>query len=204
MQIQSMIRRNGADIASTGESTRPTGWRLALWLLLLIASSIALSLGFACAVPFAAFAAVAALTLDRSNALLLIGGVWLANQIVGFAVLDYPWTADTFAWGIVLGIVAILATVAAWTIARRFGGSAAVVASPLAFAGAFIVYEVGLFVVAATLLGGTEDFAWAIVARIFEINAAAFVGLLVINRLGVATGLAARPATRLSAMERHA
>jgi hypothetical protein len=32
--------------------------------------------------------------------LLLIGLFWLANQTVGFGVLDYPWTADCLAWGV--------------------------------------------------------------------------------------------------------
>lgn len=63
-----------------------------------------------------------------------------------------------------------------------------------AFAGAFAVYEGGLFVAAATLLGGTEDFAPSIVLYILEINAAAFLLLLVLNRLAIAGGLAAASA----------
>jgi hypothetical protein len=51
-----------------------------------------------------------------------------------------------------------------------------------------------LFAVSATLLGGTENYAPAIVARILEINTAGFVGLLVLNRLAAMVGLAARPA----------
>ena len=165
---------------------------------------MAFSLGFACAAPLAAFGALAAMTLSQRDALLLTGAVWLANQLVGFAILDYPWTVSTFAWGIALGIVTALATVAARAMATRVDGRGAAVVSLAAFTSAFIVYEGGIFVVAATLLGGTEDFAPAIVARILEINAAAFAGLLVLNRLGMTVGLAARPAPRLSAMEGHA
>jgi hypothetical protein len=33
------------------------GWRRPIWIALLVAASIAFSLGFACATPFAAFAA---------------------------------------------------------------------------------------------------------------------------------------------------
>ena len=146
--------------------------------------------GFACAVPFAAFGALAALTLTRRDALLLVGAVWLANQLVGFAVLGYPWTISTMAWGVVFGVVAVLATVAAQSIAGRAGGRGAVVVALAAFVGAFIVYEGGLFA-AAGLLGGTDAFMPAIVTRILEINAAAFVGLLVLNRLASVAGLAA-------------
>lgn len=182
----------------------PNGGRHALWLALLVASSIAFSLGFACAVPFAAFGAVTALTLSRRDALLLTGAAWLANQLVGFAILGYPWTASTFAWGVALGIVAVLATWASQLIVRRLDGHSLIVVLLAAFLGAFVVYEGGLFIVAATLLGGVEDFVPAIVIRILEINAAAFVGLLALNRLGAAIGLASKPATRHLVTERHA
>jgi hypothetical protein len=187
----------------SGRGASPTAWRHALWLALLVAASVAFSLGFSCAVPFAAFGAVAALTLERRDALMLIGAIWLANQLVGFGFLDYPWTADTFVWGIVLGAVAILCTTAGIVAAGRLEARDTILAALAAFAGAFVVYEGSLFVVSATLLGGLEDFAPAIVVRILEINAAAFVGLLILNRLGKAAGFAGG-AARLSTAERHA
>jgi hypothetical protein len=49
-------------------------------------ASIAFSLGFACATPFAAFAAAASLIMNRRDAMLLVALVWLANQGVGFGV----------------------------------------------------------------------------------------------------------------------
>ncbi len=184
-------------------SSMPPGWRHHLWLALLVAASVAFSLGFACAAPFAAFAAAAALTLSRWNALLLIGAVWLANQIVGYAVLGYPWTANSLAWGIALGFVAVLATLAARGAALRFEGADRVVVPLATFLAAFAVYEGALFAVAVAMLGGTEDFAPAILGRIFAINAVAMVGLFVLNRVAVAVGLVATPGVRLSATERH-
>jgi hypothetical protein len=65
-------------------------WRRLLWLTVLVASSVAFSLGFACATPFAAFAAAAVLTLPRKDALLLMAAVWLANQAVGMAFSTIP------------------------------------------------------------------------------------------------------------------
>lgn len=184
-------------------SASPAGWRHAAWLALLVAASVAFSLGFSCAVPFAAFGTVAALTLERRDALMLMGAIWLANQLAGFGFLDYPWTADTFVWGIVLGAVAILCTIAGAFAAGRSERRDTIIAALAAFTAAFVVYEGSLFVVSATLLGGLEDFAPAIVARILEINAAAFAGLLILNRLGEAAGFADGPVARLSA-ERHA
>lgn len=165
----------------------PTGRRHYLfWLALLVAASVAFSLGFACAVPLAAFAAAAALTLSRWNALLLIGAVWVANQIVGYAVLGYPWTANSLAWGVALGVVSVLATLAARGAALPFEGAGRVVVPFAAFLAAFAVYEGALFAVSVALLGGMEDFTPAIIGRIFAINTVAMVGLL--NRVGGGVG----------------
>src|SRR5262245_46065203 len=128
-----------------------TAWRHLLWLALLVSASVAFSLGFACAVPLAAFAAAAALTLSRADALGLILSVWLANQLVGFSVLGYPWTLGTFAWGIALGIVAVVATlVSQWT-AARLAEANRVFKLAAVFLIAFAVYEAALLMVSATL-----------------------------------------------------
>ena len=151
------------------------GWRHHLWLALLIAASLAFTFGFACAVPFAAFGAVAAMTLPRRDALLLTVALWLVNQIIGFGFLHYPWDTMTLTWGAILGIVAVLSTVGAQAGVRRRGIIATAVTS---FTAAFAVYEGGLYLISAIVMGGTEDFAWAIIVRILEINAAALVGLM--------------------------
>ncbi|MBV9521335.1 MAG: hypothetical protein JO010_00995 [Alphaproteobacteria bacterium] len=183
-------------------SSVPSGWRRQLWLALLVASSIAFSLGFACAVPFAAFGTVLALTMPRRDALLLIVAVWFANQLVGYGILDYPRTAESVTWGAALGIVAVLAMLVARAARRRFRG---LVTAPLAaFLASFAAYEAMLFIVAAALLGGVEDFAPMIIGRIFAINAVALLGLLALNRFGTIAGLAAPLRLPLAVMERHA
>lgn len=168
-----------------------------LWVSLLVVASVVFSLGFACATPLAAFAAAAALTSSRRDALVLILSVWFANQLVGFTILGYPWTASTFAWGVALGAAAVLAILAGqWTASRSVDAVRIVrfLATGLA---AFAAYEAALFVVAVTWLGGTEDFTAAILGRIFVINAAAFFGLLVLHRLAVSIGFAANRAIPL-------
>jgi len=153
----------------------PPGWRHRLWLALLVAASLGCTLGFACALPFAAFGAIAALTLPRRDALLLTVALWLVNQVIGFAILHYPGDGLTLVWGAVLGLVAMLSTVAAQGVTPGRGIVAAALAG---FAASFVVYEGSLYLVSALALGGTEDFTVAIVARILAINAAAFAGLL--------------------------
>jgi hypothetical protein len=189
---------------TTGAPSAPLDWRHPLWLALLVGASIVFSLGLACAVPLAAFAATVALSLSRRDALLLILLVWLANQLVGFTVLDYPWTASTVAWGAALGAVAVLATWAGQSMARCFQSTARGITVAATFLVAFAVYEAALFAISATLLGGAEIYTLAIQGRIFAINAAAFVGLLVPNQVAASIGLARKPLIRLPITEQHA
>ena len=180
------------------------GWRHPLWMTLLVAASVVFSLGLACAVPLGAFAAAAALSLSRRDALLLIVLVWLANQLVGFTLLDYPWTASTFAWGAVLGVVTVLATSAGQWITGRFANARRSFIATATFLVAFAVYEATLFAVSATLLGGVEIYTLEIQGRIFAINAAVFVGLLVLDHLVVSIGFAGGPMIKLLTTRRPA
>jgi hypothetical protein len=174
---------------STGTLSEKRDWRHTLWLALLVVASMVFSLGLACAVPLAAFAAAAALSLSHRDALLLIALVWLTNQLVGFTLLDYPWTPSTFVWGAVLGVVAVLATLAAQWVVGRLSHARRALTGTATFLCAFAVYEGALFTVSATLLGGTEIYTAAIQGRIFAINAATFVGLLVLSQLVVLISL---------------
>jgi hypothetical protein len=177
----------------TAASRRP------LWIALLVVASVGFSLGFACAVPFAAFAAIAALTLSRRDAFALVGAVWLANQIAGFAVHHYPVTASTLAWGARLGAVALLSTLAAqWVKDHLAQGH--MVAAIAGFLAAFAVYEGSLFGISLALASGISNYAPSIVWRIFAINTAAFAALFLLHRLGVFAVLAKEP--RLPARER--
>jgi hypothetical protein len=88
--------------------------------------------------------------------------------------------------------------------ARRLAETARPIAFAATFLVAFAAYEAVLFAVAVALLGGTEDFTGEILGRILAINAAAFVGLVVLNRLAVSVGLLASPTAAFSMSERHA
>lgn len=172
-------------------SAASANWRRLVWFGLLISASVAFSLGLACATPFAAFAAAAALTLSRREALVLVTSVWFANQLVGFTVLHYPWTANTFAWGVALGVVAVLATLASQWALKLSADASRVLRFAVTFLLAFVVYEAALVALSVGLLGGAEVFTGAIQGRIFVINATAFVGLLALNRLAATVGLVA-------------
>jgi hypothetical protein len=160
-------------------------WQQPAWVALLVAASVAFSLGFACAVPFAAFAAASTLTLPRRAAFALVGLTWLVNQAVGFGVLHYPWTAECAAWGLCLGAISLAATLGADFIVARTGK----VAWAASFLAAFVIYEGSLFAVSLAVHSSMAAFAPAVVVRIFAINAVAFAGLLVIGKLAEAIGL---------------
>ena len=78
-----------------------------------------------------------------------------------------------------------------------------ILASTVAFLSAFGVYEGLLFISSMIFQNGIADYAPAIVGRIFAINAVAFIGLLVVNRLGVSAGLAVEPRRQLVATGRR-
>jgi hypothetical protein len=180
-------------------SADDTGWGPQLWLALLVAASATFSFVFACATPLAAFAAAAVLTLSRRDALRLTVAVWLANQVLGYAVLKYPWTANSFAWGAVLGAAAILTTVGARGVAVRLAGRSDGLRALATLLAAFMVYEGVLFAVAVAWLGGTESFTLPMVGRIFAVNVVAFIGVFALHRVGVAVGLVGPSSLRLSA-----
>jgi hypothetical protein len=156
--------------------------RRPLWIALLVAASMVLSLGFACAVPLAAFAAIAALTLSRREAFALVGAVWLANQIAGFAVHHYPAAASALAWGAGLGAVALFSTLAAQGVKDHLAKRHTVTAIAT-FLAAFAVYEGSLFAISLALTSGVSDYAPSIVGRIFAINTAAFAALSLVHRV---------------------
>ena len=140
--------------------------------------------------------------MTRRDALLLVGLVWLVNQAVGFSVLHYPLTPDCFAWGAGLGIVALLGTLGAEWTAQRVNPLRRL-ASAMAFLAAFAIYEGLLFLISIIVQSGVADYTAAIVGRIFAINAIAFIGLLVVNRIGVSAGLALEPTHQLIATGRR-
>src|SRR5262245_13319685 len=177
-------------------------WRHQLWLVLLVLATVGFSLVFACAVPFAGLGVAAALTLSRRDALGVTLAVWLANQLVGYLILDYPRTVNSFAWGAVLGVTVLLTTlVARWTV-RRLQAAGPVVSGLVALLAVFTFFEVVLLAVAIAGLGGTSTFAPALVGRILGVNVIALAGLSLLNRIGAAVGVRDSVALPVPATER--
>lgn len=170
-------------------STEARRW---LWILLLTAASVFVTLGMACATPFAALATLAALHMSRRDGLALIGIAWLADQAVGYGVLGYPRTGNGVAWGVILGVAAFAALLAAQALAERARARGGLVVGAAAFAGAFGAYQAVLFAGTAILASGAEAFSLPIVAWVLRVNLLSLAGLLILYRLALWIGLVAR------------
>ena len=160
------------------------------WVALLATATIVGSFIFACALPFAALATLAALFLPRRDAFILVGLSWLANQAIGFGLLHYPHDGDTIGWGVAMGVAALAATAIAMgtEIALRRAGW--VVAAVGAFAAAFAGYELVLLATTLVLPSGPGVFGKSVVLYILDVDALAFIGLLLLQGAGQRFGLA--------------
>ncbi len=120
-----------------------------IWSAILGLVAVIGSFGLACVFPFAAVAALAAVTLDARRGAMLVGATFLANQIVGFTLLSFPHESQAYVWGGFIGAGAFAAFGAALLVQR-----AAPIMSlrTLASLGAAIVaYQAVMFVGALAL-----------------------------------------------------
>ncbi len=138
-------------------SAKRVAWPVTLFLFVLAATPI-----FACVTPFVAAAAAAAGTLDRRRGALTVLACWAANQIAGFAWMNYPVDAYSIGWGAAIAGGTMLAWVAARTVARE--GAPLLRVAGAAAAG-FVAYEGSLYIVALAF-GGIETFTPQIVLGI--------------------------------------
>jgi hypothetical protein len=151
------------------------------WATVLGLTAIVGSYGFACVFPFATIAALAAVTLDARRAIMLVGAVWAANQIVGFTLMSYPHDAQAYGWGAFILLAALVALAAARLVVGRNANllSARTVAG---LAAAIAAYQAVMFL-GAVALGGFESSTPAIVAQVALNDCAWFAGLAAIRLL---------------------
>jgi hypothetical protein len=156
------------------------GWRgESAWILVLFAAAIGSSFIFACVTPFAAFAVLTAGTLRLRHALGATIAIWAANQFLGYAFMGYPFDGSSLAWGIALATACCVATVFAaliFTLSRL----PAWLNMPIAFVAAFATYE-SVLLLAALLLGDTQNFAPPIVAKLALSDAGWLLGLGIVR-----------------------
>jgi hypothetical protein len=165
----------------------------ALWVALLTAASTATTLALACATPFPALAALAAVHMRRREGVALMLLAWLASQFVGFFLLGYPRDGSTLAWGFALGTAAMGSALAGSAAVRALNYRSVAARLSLAYAAGFTDYK-GVIVGWALVLGGLHTAtAPDLLAEQFVRNAAILIGLYGLYRLLVAAGVPAPP-----------
>lgn len=172
----------------------------ALWIFLLTAASMGTSFVLSCAMPFAALAALAAVHMHRSDALKLMGLVWLANQFVGFAFLHYPHSLTTYGWGLALGMAAVAALLGADSLLARSMPKTEPARLALAYGGAFVAFKMMILAWALGLGGVETTLDPAIVARQFLRDVAILVGLFIFYHALLGLGVPAPRPRRGPAM----
>jgi hypothetical protein len=187
--------QNTLRAASDDQIPATTTIRRGAWIGLLAGSSIGFSLIFACATPFVALATVATITMIRRDALIVTVAAWLANQAVGYGILNYPHTPESYAWGAATGVAALLALLMARTVCAQVARRGPVVATAMTFTAAFAVYELALHGAAFWLPSDQAAFSWSVVAYILQVNAAGLAVLLILRLAAMSVGLNGSPAS---------
>jgi hypothetical protein len=146
-----------------------------LWSAILGMMAAIGSYGFACVFPFAAIAALAALTLPTRQATWLLAAVWVVNQIVGFTLLNYPHDGQALAWGAFIGLSAAAGL---WAAKSAVGTGARLISwqTIAALASSIVAYQV-VMAAGAYALDGFESSTPAIVADVVRNDVLWFAGL---------------------------
>jgi len=152
-----------------------------VWPFALTCMGVLLGIALLCIAPFVAVGTFAVRTLSLRAALAVVGAMWLAGQVIGFAFFHYPHHASTYILALSIGVAALAATLVAGRIR----------VTALAFLAAFAVYELVLYAF-SLVAGGREEFGAAILAEMLEGNllGVAIIGLirLVLVRSSAAFG----------------
>lgn len=175
-----------------GHSTRAAS---TVWILLLTFASTATTLVFACATPFPALAALAAVHMRRSDGIWLMLAAWLASQAVGFCLLDYPRDAGTFGWAAGLATAAVASVLGAYAALRLIPGRSTLVQLGVAYLAGFVAFKLVVLGWAVPLGGIASTIDPAILMRQLVRNGAILIGLYALYRLLTAIGVP-RPAPR--------
>ena len=151
-----------------------------------IAIAFLFSYGLACVTPFAALATIAGRSFNRTAAAAIVIVAWLLNQAVGYGLLDYPRTWDSFAWGGAIGIASLAGlALARLPVLKKAPQPLAISA---AFVGAFCAYEATLYAATWFLPSEPVAFALPVVAEVFVMNALALAILTLARWLAVKFG----------------
>ncbi|WP_374526649.1 hypothetical protein [Sphingopyxis sp.] len=164
-----------------------------LWISLLTAASTGTTLLLACATPFPALAALAAVHMRPRDGMALMLLAWAASQAVGFGLLGYPHDPLTLGWGVALATAAVGSVLAGYAVLGMLGKVAIAARLATAYGAAFAAFK-SIIALWALALGGLHTAAApGLLAEQFARNGAILVGLYLLYRILVAVGVPAPP-----------
>lgn len=162
-----------------------------LWIVLLTAASTATTLALACATPFPALAALAAVHMRQRDGLILMLLAWFASQVTGFAVLHYPHDPKTLAWAAGLATAATASALGAYTMLRVLKDLPVLARLAVAYVATFVAFKATVLGWSFFLGGVATTLNPQILATQFLRNGAILIGLYLLHRGAVALGVPA-------------
>lgn len=160
-----------------------------LWIMLLTAASTVTTLALACATPFPALAALAAIHMRRQDGVTLVLLAWAASQVVGFCIHDYSRDMETIGWAAGLATAAVASVLGAYSVIGRIGQAPVWLRIAAVYAGAFAAFKLAVLLWAIWLGGVEMAFAPGVVARQFVRDGAILIDLMLLYRVLTAAGL---------------
>lgn len=132
--------------------------------------------------PLVAFGAITGTTLKRKPAILIAMSIWLINQVYGYTLRQYPLTADSLLWGLMMGLGTLIVTVPA---SVRPSFSQKTLQGHCLWFGAvaligFAAFE-SLILALDWLLIGSHMLTWAITGSLFAKEVIWAIGLLLMH-----------------------
>lgn len=162
-----------------------------LWIGLMTLASTVTTLVLACATPFPALAALAALYARRTEGVILMIAAWAASQVIGFFMLDYRGDAGNLGWSVCLAGAAISGLFAARLVLRRLENAADLLRFAGAYVAAYIGFKAIVLMGAIILNDGWAAFTPDVLARQFVRYAMIFAGLALFQWLLSGAGIRA-------------
>lgn len=160
-----------------------------LWILLLTVASTLTTLVFACATPFPALAALAAIHMNRRDGVLLMVAAWIVGQTVGFCFMGYPWDGATALTGLAVGTAAVAGVVAARLADATLRDKGMLLRIAVAYVAAFAVFKVAIMLWAPIMGHADAALSVSVMARQFVRYAAILAGLYAFYRGLIAIGV---------------
>jgi hypothetical protein len=160
-----------------------------MWIGLMTIASTLMTLVLACATPFPALTALAAVHVRRTEGLLLIGAAWIMSQAVGFGLLDYPVDATNVAWSVALGTASVGSLLIARLSIARLSGVPVIARLIVAYVTAYVGFKIVVLGWSFVLDDGWAAFTAKVLLRQFLRYGAILIGLVLLHRVLEVAGI---------------